>query len=554
MFETRGVGDGGAEAPPFALPDGESLALLESLTPFLEESGGELSDFDLLDVIAGWTRQAAHAEAMVRQWCAVLADRPSMEPLWRSESGTVLDTAADEIGFRLAIGQRSARGLVKEGQALRGVLAEVGEAFSAGLIDSKRARVFVDELEDQSPAVMFAVVDQVLPVAPNLTPTSVRTRIRAVIVQVDPEHAGQREQLAVAKRRVNLPQPIGDGMAFFSAVLPAVEAMTLYQVCEATARAGRADGDGRNLEQLRADALVGLAERALSEGCVLPAIDVRVGLAAAQEAGVGARLDAESAALLSTETLAAASSPFAVSYRFSGRTAQVHITIPDAMLNPETSEAAITPAAIYAAEIAGDEDFLDHADAIGYLPPTSCVPGVDVPDLAGYGAIAPATVRNLVSKYAANSNSNSNTGSPAGPLPKWLVISPPIDPSDPPPPAPGYRPTAELDRYVRRRDRHCQAPSCTVPALSGDVDHITPWPSGPTNAPNLHALCRRHHLQKTHGGHRITKNPDGSITWTTRAGQQLTHHPAKTSGQIVRGRTPSTPAPRDQEQSPPLQE
>ena len=502
MFDSRG---GDTEA--FKAPDGVALALLESLTPLLEERGGTLRDVDVLDVIAGWSRQAAHAEAMLRQWAAALATQPSMEALWRSESGVTLDAGADEIAFRLAIGRRSALSLVKEGLALRGILFEVGEAFNAGLIDARRARVFVDELEDQDAAVVLAVIEQVLPLAPNLTPPQVRSRIRGVIVQVDPDRAGERELLEMGKRRVNRPQPIGDGMAFFSAVLPAVEAMTLYQVCEASARAGRADGDERTLDQLRADALVGLAERALSEGCVLPA------------GGIPA-MDSR-----------AAESQCAVGYQFSGRTAQVHITIPDAMLNPvspaalPTAEpsilAPITAASIYAAEIAGDEDFLDRTAAAGYAPPTSCTPGIDVPELAGYGPIAPATVRALIARD--------------GPLPPWLTISPPVDPDDPPPDAPGYRPTAELDRYVRSRDRHCHAPTCTVSATSGDVDHIIPWPLGPTSAPNLHALCRRHHLQKTHGGHTLTRNPDGSITWTTRAGQQLTQYP---DGRVVRARAP----------------
>ena len=269
MFDFAGD-DEGADTlvlpVPFTVPDHESLALLEAFTPLLDPSDCRLSDLSMLDVIAGWSRQAAHAEAMVRQWAAALASRPSMEPIWRSETGAVLDSGADEIAMRLAIGRRSALSLVREGQALRGVLHPVGEAFNAGLVDARRARVFVDELEDHSPAVILAVIDQVLPVAPNLTPPQVRARIRGVIVQVDPEQAGEREQRAVAKRRVNLPQPVGNGMAFFSAVLPAVEAMTLYQVCEASARAGRADGDQRTLDQLRADTLVNLAERALAVG------------------------------------------------------------------------------------------------------------------------------------------------------------------------------------------------------------------------------------------------------------------------------------------------
>ena len=143
MFDSRG-----GDTDVFTAPDGVALALLESLTPLLEESGGEFTDVDVLDVMAGWSRQAAHAEAMLRQWAALLASRPSMDALWQSESGVSLDAGADEIAFRLAIGRRSALSLVREGQAMRGLLFEVGEAFNAGLIDARRARVFVDELED----------------------------------------------------------------------------------------------------------------------------------------------------------------------------------------------------------------------------------------------------------------------------------------------------------------------------------------------------------------------------------------------------------------------
>ena len=56
MFDSRG-----GDADVLTAPDGVALALLESLTPLLEESGGEFTDFDVLDVMAGWSRQAAHA-------------------------------------------------------------------------------------------------------------------------------------------------------------------------------------------------------------------------------------------------------------------------------------------------------------------------------------------------------------------------------------------------------------------------------------------------------------------------------------------------------------
>jgi predicted restriction endonuclease len=45
----------------------------------------------------------------------------------------------------------------------------------------------------------------------------------------------------------------------------------------------------------------------------------------------------------------------------------------------------------------------------------------------------------------------------------------------------------------------CRWPGCTRSARTCDLDHIVPWPDGPTTADNLIALCRGHHRLKTLG-------------------------------------------------------
>jgi hypothetical protein len=62
-----------------------------------------------------------------------------------------------------------------------------------------------------------------------------------------------------------------------------------------------------------------------------------------------------------------------------------------------------------------------------------------------------------------------------------------------------YRPTSGVDRFVRLRDAVCRWPGCTRSARTCDLDHIVPWPDGPTTADNLIALCRGHHRLKTLG-------------------------------------------------------
>lgn len=91
-------------------------------------------------------------------------------------------------------------------------------------------------------------------------------------------------------------------------------------------------------------------------------------------------------------------------------------------------------------------------------------------------------------------------------------------------PAPGYRPPAQLAAQVTARDVTCTFPGCRVPATRCDIDHLDPFdPTRPaetqTVEPNLHALCRHHHLLKTHGGWQVEREEGtGRTRWTTPAG------------------------------------
>ncbi|UJL31132.1 DUF222 domain-containing protein [Mycobacterium sp. TJFP1] len=95
-----------------------------------------------------------------------------------------------------------------------------------------------------------------------------------------------------------------------------------------------------------------------------------------------------------------------------------------------------------------------------------------------------------------------------------------------PDPEPHYRPSAKLAAFVRARDLFCRYPGCDVPAEHCDIDHVVPYPFGPTHASNLNCTCRTHHLGKTFAeGWQVEQLPDGTVTWTTPAGQHHTTMP-----------------------------
>ena len=88
------------------------------------------------------------------------------------------------------------------------------------------------------------------------------------------------------------------------------------------------------------------------------------------------------------------------------------------------------------------------------------------------------------------------------------------------PAEPRYRPSRALADFVRARDLTCRAPGCDRPATECDLDHTVPYnQGGPTQASNIKALCRTHHILKTFGGWHDRQLADGTVIWDLPDGQ-----------------------------------
>ena len=82
-----------------------------------------------------------------------------------------------------------------------------------------------------------------------------------------------------------------------------------------------------------------------------------------------------------------------------------------------------------------------------------------------------------------------------------------------------YTPPKAMRGFVTTRDGTCRMWGCGRRAEYADLDHVQPWPGGPTSPANLAGLCRRHHRLKQQGRWRYTLSPDGTVTWIGPAGQ-----------------------------------
>lgn len=88
-----------------------------------------------------------------------------------------------------------------------------------------------------------------------------------------------------------------------------------------------------------------------------------------------------------------------------------------------------------------------------------------------------------------------------------------------------YRPTRAMVEHVQAVDGVCRAPGCQVPADRCDLDHVVPWPMGPTTAGNAQSLSRGCHHPKTAGLWSAARAPDDGIRWTTLTGREYVTYP-----------------------------
>jgi hypothetical protein len=96
-----------------------------------------------------------------------------------------------------------------------------------------------------------------------------------------------------------------------------------------------------------------------------------------------------------------------------------------------------------------------------------------------------------------------------------------------------YRPGTRLAALVRARDGRCRFPGCSVAARLADLDHVRPWPAGPTDASNLLTLCRRHHRIKQAPGWTVRLHPDGRAAWTDPTGRTSVTDPLDALDTVV---------------------
>jgi len=215
------------------------------------------------DLLLARSRLLAWVQAELLDDVYMVARDVLTDPASRAEAKgheDKLDLVSSQlVGWTLHWSRNYAYGEVTVARALVERLPAVREALHAGRIDEAKAAAIVHALsivDDDELARRIA--DRVLRNTSRWTLSQLRDSLRYHVDRADPANARRRYQKKVAGRNVYLTaQP--DGTANLGGVgLPPHRAAQAYDRLDRiarTARTARAAGDGRNLAQLRADAL-----------------------------------------------------------------------------------------------------------------------------------------------------------------------------------------------------------------------------------------------------------------------------------------------------------
>ncbi|MFD2795523.1 HNH endonuclease [Promicromonospora vindobonensis] len=404
----------------------------------------------------------------------------------------VAERAAREshvLAHNSLVGQVTAELVVTEREATQVVVrAESGArhpsvitALVAGRIDVPKAQVLLRSATQLTVAERAEAIARYLPHAPRRTWRWLQHKMLAF---AEARHGAARTAEHEAGRRCVQLDRAENAMGWLTAYLPAIDAAAVWGVVDDMAHQLRhTTGEERTLGQLRADSLTGIIT-----GRLLPAnrfTTTELGT----ETGTGTGTGTEPAPETGTGT---GVQEIVRPVRITPTRPVIRVTVPATAL-------------------------LNLDDAPGHLD--------------GYGPI-PADIARTIATDA--TWQRLLTDPVTGILTDYSTTT--------------YQPSKTLRNAIETRDGTCTfLGGCDTPATRCDLDHIEPFDHGQknknkradkdgdgdrgngrgqTSAQNLHALCRKHHLLKTHAGWGLVRDPGtGITTWTTPTGRTHTRPP-----------------------------
>ena len=220
-----------------------------------------LSGYDLVLVMKARQRQVSHDQAELYEDMVELGFCPPSNPGdLPVRSDEFFEYTADEVRGALVWTRRAAAVAVDYAFEMMVRFPQIGRALSEGAIDLSRARVIVNEVSGLTESESVVVIDRILTIAPELTTGQIRSRMRRLCIDADPEAAQKRYESGVEARQVTA-QPRPEGTADLCGEnLESDRVAAIMSRINEMARRLRRQGDPRTMDQIKADLFVELLE------------------------------------------------------------------------------------------------------------------------------------------------------------------------------------------------------------------------------------------------------------------------------------------------------
>ncbi len=408
--------------------------------------------------IEAWSRRTGEEIAADRaQWQAANPGRAYPGPRDEHE---FMDA---DLAPLLHVAPRTAGRTYDTARTVCALLPATLAAMRAGDLEPYRATAIAQEVPRLRPEICTRVEAALFPAVLDLPTAGVRAATRHAVAAADPDEVTRRAHRAHGDRYVLVRPGLDPGMSEWVSSQPAPASAAAWAAVDELAHAYVADGDHRNLDQARADAMIDLI---LGQATITTTL---------------------------TLTLPATIDPTTIDP--DPPVATPPGTHTPGAANRNGDHGSRPRCSCTTAGVSGGKGLLVR------LPPI----GVEVPRVGLVPTTALAALLGDPDTRIRPALHHPSTGA----LTDLATRT--------------YRPTARL---VRTRDGTCRFPGCATPARRCHLDHLTPYThGGPTHPANLITLCQRHHRLKHHGGWTLTMTPTGTATWTNGTGQHYLTHP-----------------------------
>ena len=261
-IEARAAAQFATGLPFDVMPGRAELAQFADEAAGADDSFAGASDDELLGVLRAWDRVEAHAAARKFAAVAELMRR-------RPAPGTAVEGPARipaeceeftvcELVTVLALSRWDADGMLSFAYDLAVRLPGTRAAFTDGVVNQEKAEIIARATAVLTPEEARAAEALVLGRAGRLTPSGLRSAIARAVIQVAPDKARKRREIAAKEARVERWAEVSGNAGLAGRELPAAQVLAADQKITAWARLLKKAGLEGGMAELRARAYLDL--------------------------------------------------------------------------------------------------------------------------------------------------------------------------------------------------------------------------------------------------------------------------------------------------------